>query len=142
MTDVLHGNSRQYSKLAASHELVGWIRFMEGMISKEILVIQQEYLDLRGPRGTPTTPISWAKGLIVRLIEITHVQWLYRNVHVHDTVTGLHATHIVEELQNEIEDQIQMGEKDWRRMIYTYWISIWRIWRLHPEKDKNIGSLP
>ena len=65
---------------------------MEGMISKEMLVIQQEYMDLRGACGPPKTPTSWSKGLIVCLIEITEVQWLYRNVHVHDTVTGLHAT--------------------------------------------------
>ena len=92
MTDVLHGTGRRYIKLAASHDLIGCIRFMEGMISKEMLVIHQEYLDLQGAHGTPTTPTSWDKGLIVRLIEITHVQWLYLNVHVHDTVTGLHAT--------------------------------------------------
>ena len=47
------------------------------MISKEMLVIQQEYLDLWVVRGTPTTPKSWDKCLIVRLIEITHGQWLY-----------------------------------------------------------------
>ena len=66
---------------------------MEGMISKEMMVIHQEYLDLQGDCGTPTTPTSWAKGLIFCLIEITHVQWLYRNVHMHDTITGLHETH-------------------------------------------------
>ena len=65
---------------------------MERIISKEMLVIQQDYLDLWGGRGTTTTPTSWDKGLIVRLIEITHSQWMYQNVHVHDTVTGLHAT--------------------------------------------------
>ena len=65
---------------------------MEGMISKDILIIHQEYLDLRGARGTPTKTTSWAKGLIFRLIEITHGQWLYQNVHVHDTVIGLNAT--------------------------------------------------
>ena len=78
---------------------------MEGMISKEMLVIQKEYLDLWGSRGTPTTPTSWAKGLIVRLIEITHGQCLYRNVHVHGTVTGFHAMRRKEELQKEIEDK-------------------------------------
>ena len=73
---------------------------MEGMIYKKMLVIQQEYLDMWGARGTPTTPTSWSKGLIFRLIEITHSQWLDQNVHVHDTVTVLHATRINEELQN------------------------------------------
>ena len=45
---------------------------MEGVISKEMLVIQRKYLDMQGARGTPTTPTSWDKGLIIRLIEITH----------------------------------------------------------------------
>ena len=92
ITDVLHGTGRQYSKLSVSHDLIGWRRFMEAIIYKEMLEIQQDYLDIRRARGTPTTPTSWAKGLIVHLIGITHGQWLYQNVHVHDTVTGLHAT--------------------------------------------------
>ena len=73
---------------------------MEGVISKEMLVIQQEYLYLWVARGTPTIPTSWVKGLIVRLIEITHGQCLYLNVHVHDTVTGLHEIRRKEKLQN------------------------------------------
>ena len=104
MTYVLQGTGRRYNKLESSHDLIGWRRFMEGIVSKEMLVIQQEYLDLRGARGTPTTLIYWAKDLILKLIEITHGQCLYQNVHVHDTVTGLHATHIKEYLQKEIED--------------------------------------
>ena len=77
-----------------------------------MLVIQQEYLALPGSRGTPTTPISWAKSLIVSLIKITHCQWLYQNVQVHDTVTGLHKTLRKEELQKEVEDKIQMGGEE------------------------------
>ena len=99
MTDVLHGTDRKYSKLAVSQYLIGWRSFMEGRISKDILAIKKEYLALRGARGTPTTPTSWAKGLIVCMMEITYGQWLYQNVHVHDTVTGLHATRIKEELK-------------------------------------------
>ena len=79
------------------------------MISKEILVIHKVYLDLRGDCGTHTTPTSQDKGLIVRLIEITHGQQMYRNFYVHDTVTKLRATRIKEEVQKEIEDQIQLG---------------------------------
>ena len=72
---------------------------MEWIISKEMLVIHQEYLDLWGALVTPTTPTSWDKGHIVRLMEITHGQWMYRNVHMHGTVTGLYTTHRKEELQ-------------------------------------------
>ena len=48
MTDILHGTGRRYRKLVVSQEFIGWIRFMKEIISKEILVIHQEYLDLRG----------------------------------------------------------------------------------------------
>ena len=34
---------------------------------------------------------------------------MYWNVHVDNTVTGLHALRKKEELKKEIEDQIQMG---------------------------------
>ena len=142
MTDALHGTVSQYLKLAVSQDFIGWRRFMEGMTSKEILIIQQEYMDLRGDRGTPTTPTYWSKGLIVHLIEITHGQWMYLNVHMHDTVTGLHATRRKGELQKEISIKFRWGEKHWWRMINNYWISIWRIRRLHTEKDNNTGSLP
>ena len=39
----------------------------------------------------------------------THGQWLYRNVQVHDAVSGLKAVERKEELQREIEHQILLG---------------------------------
>ena len=38
-----------------------------------------------------------------------HGHCLYQNVHVHDTITGLHEMRRKEELQKEIEDQIHLG---------------------------------
>ena len=119
MVDVLHGTGRQYSKLAASQDFIGWRSFTEDMISKEMLVIQQEYLDLWGARGTPRTPTSWAKGFIVLQIEITHGQWLYRNVHMYDTVTELHATHKRKSYKRISRIKFSWGGKDWPRMIIT-----------------------
>ena len=99
-------------------------------------------MDLRGACGTPTTPTSWDKDLIVRLIEIAHGQWMYQNVHMHDTATGFHATRRKEELQNEIEDQIQMGgeglvEDD----KYLLNINLEDMETTSGEK-KNTGSFP
>ena len=54
---------------------------------------------------------NWAQGLVVKLLEVTHGQWLYRNVHVHDTVTGVAATARKEDIQQFIEDQIELGEE-------------------------------
>ena len=61
---------------------------MEGMISKEMLEIQQRYLTLTGSTWTIS---AWAKGLIVKLLETTHGQWLCRNIQVHDIVSGTYA---------------------------------------------------
>ena len=52
---------------------------------------------------------NWAKGLAIKLLEATHGQWLYRNMLVHDTLSGLKAAERKEELLREIEDQIELG---------------------------------
>jgi hypothetical protein len=59
--------------------------------------------------GTRITPERWAKGLILKLLEATHGQWLYRNVQIHDSVAGTRATLRKEEIQREIEEQMEMG---------------------------------
>ena len=54
---------------------------------------------------------KWAQGLVVRLLEVTHGQWLYRNMHVHDITAGMEATARKEEIQRFIENQLEMGEE-------------------------------
>ena len=46
---------------------------------------------------------------MVKLLETTHGQWLYRNVSVHDLAGGLVAVQRKQELQIEIERQIELG---------------------------------
>ena len=46
----------------------------------------------------------------MRLLEVTHDQWIYRNMHVHDATAGMEATAIKEEIQCFVEDQLEMGE--------------------------------
>jgi hypothetical protein len=53
---------------------------------------------------------KWCTGLITRLLEITHGQWLYRNYIVHDPVSGTIATAKKEELLLEIERQRDLGD--------------------------------
>ena len=78
------------------------------MITKEMLPIQADYVNL----GECTLTLeNWAQGLVVKLLEVTHGQWLYRNVHVHDAVAGITVTTRKEEIQQYIEDQIELGEE-------------------------------
>ena len=76
---------------------------MEGMISSEALVIQAECVDLG---GCSLFLENWSKGLAIKLLEGTQGQWLYRNMLMYNTVSGLKAAESKEELQREIEDQI------------------------------------
>ena len=48
-------------------------------------------------------------GLITKLLEATHGQWLYSNIQVHNKVTGLAATMHKEEIQQQIEAQQAIG---------------------------------
>ena len=79
---------------------------MEGMISKDVLNIQSEYV---GVGACVLSLDEWAKGLTVRLLEATHGQWMYRNIVVHDLVEGLEATKRKQYLEMEIEHRIELG---------------------------------
>ena len=61
--------------------------------------------------GSQLSLSAWAQGLIIKLLEVTCRQWLYRNVRVHDSTTGIQATAQKEEIQRWIEDQIELGEE-------------------------------
>ncbi len=74
--------------MAASQDTNEWRQIMERMNSEEILPFQQDYIKL----GKCTLSLeAWAQGLVVRSLEATHGQWLYKNLHVHDMVAGVTA---------------------------------------------------
>jgi hypothetical protein len=106
MSDIVRDEDRGVRAMGRSQDMIGWRRFMEGMISKEILPLQGEHIEAGGCNLTIDV---WAQGLVTKLLEATHGQWLYRNVHVHDTVAGVAATARKEEIQQFIEDQLDMG---------------------------------
>ena len=54
---------------------------------------------------------GWMTGMIIKLLEITHGQWMYRNVMVHDITTGTLITKRKQEIQLEIERQQEMGSE-------------------------------
>ena len=81
---------------------------MEGMIYRKVVAIQKDFVEAG---GCNLSLKNWAKGLVMKLFEATHGQWLYRNVVVHDVVGGLEAVKRKQELQSEIERQIELGRE-------------------------------
>jgi hypothetical protein len=55
-------------------------------------------------------PKRWAKGMVLKLLKATHGQWIYRNVQIHNSVTGTQVTLWKEEIQQEIEEQMELGK--------------------------------
>jgi len=106
MEEITRSRGNRFSAFTKSQDIIGWRRFMEGMISKELIKIQTTYYEIHGGKFAPA---SWARQLVIRLLEITHGQWLYRNVQVHDNVAGIVATERKEKLQEAIEMQILQG---------------------------------
>ena len=102
MKDIVGNITHRLYPLAQSQDLIGWRRFMEGMISKEITGIQKSYLALISYHLSIK---RWMTGLITKLLEFTHGQSLCRNVHVHNSISGTKVTVCKEEIQMEIEKQ-------------------------------------
>jgi hypothetical protein len=102
------GFRREYRRLAVSVDCIGWRRLMEGMISNKLVELQKFALV-----ETPSklTVEKCSKELVIRLLEITHGQWLYRNVMVHDRTAGDLVTRRKEEIRREMEEQLVSGEE-------------------------------
>lgn len=77
--------SEELATAAHSQDAIGWRNMMEGRISKHFYTIQRVHL------ATTTSRLNgddWMRGLITRLLHISHSQWLFRNFTLHDTQHG------------------------------------------------------
>jgi hypothetical protein len=106
MSDICRGMDCHFIKMGDEQDAMGWRRFMEGMVCRGLRRIQEEYTIMD---GSNLASEQWAVGLITKLLEATHGQWLYRCVQIHDKLNGINVTTRKEELQREIEHQQEMG---------------------------------
>ena len=82
---TFHQLSPEMSRVAASQDLIPWKDFMEGKLSKEIFNLQRLSLACSPSR---LSIVDWAKRLISQVLQISHAQWIFRNVSLHDNKTG------------------------------------------------------
>jgi len=93
-------------EFAASQDIIGWDRFIMGMVSSKLLPIQSAYLH---QCKFSHQAASWISGVITQLLQVTYSQWIYRCVLVHDRTTGTAISSHKEELLKEIEHQLTLG---------------------------------
>ncbi len=71
--------------LAESQDRIGWKNFTEGYISTHFYKIQTFHLTMSSSFLNRT---DWTKQLITKILQITHSQWIYQNILLHDKRQG------------------------------------------------------
>jgi hypothetical protein len=86
---------------ARSQDAIGWRNMMEGRVSKHFYRIQRRHLSTAESRLNGD---DWMKGLITRLLHISHSQWLFRNFTLHDMQCGY------KRMKDKAEVQLRIAE--------------------------------
>jgi hypothetical protein len=87
-------------------DVIGWDVIVTGMVSAKLLPIQSAFLHSSRSSSNATW---WIAGLITQLLQVTHTQWIYRCVLVHDRTTGTIISAHKEQLLKEIKHQLIIG---------------------------------
>jgi len=77
--------SPQFKALAASQDIIGWREFTEGHISTHFYAIQSFHLAMS---RSYLNGEDWTKQFISKILQITHAQWIFRNISLHDKTQG------------------------------------------------------
>ena len=71
--------------LGRSQDVIGWMHFMEGKLSKHLLDIQTLHLL---SLNTMVTPHAWIWKFLSKLLDISHLQWICHNYAKHHHAQG------------------------------------------------------
>ena len=98
-----------------SQDIIGWDNFGMDMVSSKLLPIKSDFL-LHSKSSSHAT--RWISGLITQLLQVTHTQWIYQCILVHDRMIGMIISAHKEDLLKEVEHQLTIGpdalnEEDW-----------------------------
>ncbi len=86
--------------LADSQDRIGWRNFTEGHISIHFYEIQKFHLAMS---SSFLNGADWTKQFISKILQITHSQWIYRNISLHNKHQGYLHNKRAEHLLKEIE---------------------------------------
>jgi hypothetical protein len=119
-----------FHEYAATQDAIGWDNFIMGMTSHKLLAIQSAHFHTAGKSYLAT---RWITGLITQLLQVTHTQWIYRCMLVHDRTTGTIITAHKADLLKEIEHQLTLlVQRGWRRKTDFSWSAI--LMTSHPPR--------
>jgi hypothetical protein len=101
--------SPKLKTLAESQDKIGWRNFTEGHISIHFYEIQTFHLAMSSSLLNGT---DWTKQFITKILQITHSQWIYRNILLQDTRQGYLHHKRADKLMKEMEVLADLSPED------------------------------
>jgi hypothetical protein len=92
--------SSKLKALAESQDQIGWKNFTEGHISTHFYKIHTFHLTMSSSFLNGT---DWTKQFITKILQITHSQWIYQNILLHNKHQGYLHNKRSAELMKEME---------------------------------------
>jgi hypothetical protein len=77
--------SPKLKALVESQDQIGWRNFTEGHISTHFYEIKTFHLTMS---SSLLNGADWTKHFITKILQITHLQWIYQNILLHDKCQG------------------------------------------------------
>jgi hypothetical protein len=126
--------SPKLKALAESQDRIGWRNFTEGHISTHFYEIQTFHLAMSSSFLNGT---DWTKQLITKILQITHSQWIYRNISLHNKRQGYLHHRRAEELTKEMESLADLAPEDVPEVSrFLLEINFTELTELHIETQK------
>jgi hypothetical protein len=101
--------SPQFKALATSQDLIGWRDFTVGHISTHFYAIQSFCLAMS---SSFLNCKDWTKQFISRILQLTHSQWIFRNISFHDKTNGFLRNKKADEILQLINEFAEVAPED------------------------------
>jgi hypothetical protein len=98
--------SEKMRVFAESQDKIGWRNFTEGYISTQFYNIQCFHLLMS---SSYLNGLDWTKQCISKILQITHSQWIYRNISLHNKQQGYLRIKRLEDLLQEISELSELS---------------------------------
>ncbi len=95
--------------LAKSQDIIGYHNFMKGYISTHFYEIQSFHLAMSSSYLNGT---DWAKQFISKLLHVTHSEWIFCDISLHDKINGYLHKKKSEEILLELESLAGTAPED------------------------------
>ena len=99
--------SPQFKALVISQDIIGWREFTEGHILTHFYAIQSFHLAMS---SSYLNGEDWTKQFISKILQITHSQWIFRNISFHNRKNGYLQNKTADELLQRINS---LSEVSW-----------------------------